>query len=243
MSDINVALIAEGPTDSIVIEAALKAILAPRSVILTTLQPKISSGLSTTNELGAGWTGVYRWCRQQVSRGTPLFPGLYHYQIIIIHIDADVAGFNYSSGNITDNPNDDLPCDRPCPPPTDTVDRLRQVLFGWLDTSSTPDKTVLCIPSKCTEAWVAAALYHRNTSSRISMDGLECNLDVARDMARLPARTRLVRIVEGTPKKLASRYRNNAGTMTKQWPVVRDCCTEADRFNLAVIDLLNDNDS
>ena len=41
MSDLRIALVAEGPTDFVIIEAALKAIL-PGAFILTQLQPEAS---------------------------------------------------------------------------------------------------------------------------------------------------------------------------------------------------------
>jgi hypothetical protein len=43
MSELRVALIAEGPTDAIIIEAALKAIL-DKPFILQTVQPEATSG-------------------------------------------------------------------------------------------------------------------------------------------------------------------------------------------------------
>lgn len=52
MSDLRVALIAEGPTDVVVIEAALKALL-PRSFVLAQLQPE-----PTRPKMGTGWGGV-----------------------------------------------------------------------------------------------------------------------------------------------------------------------------------------
>ena len=63
MSDLRVALIAEGPTDAVVIGAALKALL-PRSFTLTQLQPE-----PTLPKLGTGWGGVLRWCLEFAQRG------------------------------------------------------------------------------------------------------------------------------------------------------------------------------
>ena len=51
MSELRIALVAEGPTDAIVIEAALKALL-PRPFVLTLVQPE-----ETRPKLGAGWRG------------------------------------------------------------------------------------------------------------------------------------------------------------------------------------------
>jgi hypothetical protein len=44
MSNLRIALVAEGPTDQIMVEAALKAILG-RPFVLTVLQPKASDAL------------------------------------------------------------------------------------------------------------------------------------------------------------------------------------------------------
>lgn len=63
MSELRVALVAEGPTDAVVIEAALRALL-PRPFVLTQLQPE-----PTRPKLGTGWGGVLRWCLDFAKRG------------------------------------------------------------------------------------------------------------------------------------------------------------------------------
>lgn|GEM_PF-6810164 len=52
MSELRIALIAEGATDLIIIEAALKAIIKP-PFILNLLQPE-----ATRPDIGGGWCGV-----------------------------------------------------------------------------------------------------------------------------------------------------------------------------------------
>lgn len=64
---LHIALVAEGPTDRIVLEAVIKAILNNRPFVLNQLQPE---GSLAFGELGAGWSGVYRWCKQSVKRGS-----------------------------------------------------------------------------------------------------------------------------------------------------------------------------
>ena len=64
MSDLRIALVAEGPTDLVIIEAALKAIL-PRAFVLTQLQPE-----ATHPNLGQGWPGVLNWCHAASQRHT-----------------------------------------------------------------------------------------------------------------------------------------------------------------------------
>lgn len=93
MSDLRVALIAEGPTDRIIIESALRAIL-PAPFVLTQLQPE-----PTRPDLGGGWGGVLKWSREFYSRGAASLeddPTLQLYDLFIIHIDADVTDFSYS---------------------------------------------------------------------------------------------------------------------------------------------------
>jgi hypothetical protein len=74
MSDLRVALVAEGPTDRIVIESVLRATLGERPFVLTLQQPEesLAFGGGGFGRLGAGWAGVYRWCKQVASRSKRL---------------------------------------------------------------------------------------------------------------------------------------------------------------------------
>lgn len=96
MSELRVALIAEGPTDSVIIEAALKAILGDRPFTLTTLQPE-----ATASWRGTGWCGVFKWCREFATRSfaslvtDPTLPG---FDLFVIHVDVDVADLSYADG-------------------------------------------------------------------------------------------------------------------------------------------------
>lgn len=56
MSELRIALVAEGPTDYEVIHAALRAVL-PRSFVMTPLQPEGNRPV-----MGNGWGGVLKWC-------------------------------------------------------------------------------------------------------------------------------------------------------------------------------------
>jgi hypothetical protein len=93
MSDLRIALVAEGPTDYVIIEAALKAFL-PQPFILTQLQPE-----ATKPEIGGGWGGVLKWCSMVGERFQgPIDqdPTLLGFDLLIIHLDVDVATFNYA---------------------------------------------------------------------------------------------------------------------------------------------------
>lgn len=134
MSNPRIALVAEGPTDQVIIEAALKAIL-PSPFILTLLQPE-----ATRPDLGRGWGGVLKWCQAFQSRGYASLeddPILEFYDWVIIHLDADVADRSYADygAALEQEQRMDwkaLPCSLACPPPAATVYNLTAVLLSWL---------------------------------------------------------------------------------------------------------------
>ena len=134
---LRIAVAVEGPTDAIVIGAILDGLLPDTDFVFQTLQPEGSSAFDTgtSGETGVGWVGVYRWCRQSASEGGGSVSGssvLSFNDVLIVHVDADVAGTNYCSGSIRDAPRNDLPCEKPCPPPSSTTNALRPVVLNWL---------------------------------------------------------------------------------------------------------------
>ena len=113
---VRVAVAVEGPTDAIVLEAILSATIPGGEFVLQTLQPERSAAFRAASfgRTGAGWTGVYRWSRQAVTEGGGSASGssvLSNHDVLIVQVDADVAGETYASGNIRDAPHDDLPCE------------------------------------------------------------------------------------------------------------------------------------
>lgn len=224
MSDpVRVALVAEGPTDGIVIEAALLAMMGDRSFVLTQLQPE---GSVAFGHLGTGWVGVYRWCRQAASRGGGLLSGdallFGTYDVVVLHLDADVAGKSYSDGSVLPEATDGaLPCERACPPASATTDTLRTVLLSWCGEVAVPARSVVCIPSKSTDAWVIAALFPNDPAMRT---GIECCVDPESRLGLQKKRTRI--------KKTQQDYRARASQITSSWPRIarRGVCGEAYRF-------------
>lgn len=226
MSDLRVALVAEGPTDAIVIEAALKALL-PRPFVLTLLQPE-----PTRPKLGSGWGGVLRWCLDFATRGNarfeddPILPG---FDLFVIHIDADVAEKSYADHGreIADLALDRgwpiLPNGLPCPPATRSVEAVRGCLLSWAGIQAPGPKTVLCVPSKAVEAWLTAAILDNDQAL---LNGLECNLNVEARLAALPMRQRI--------RKSAREYQARAATIRAAWAVVRQRCTHAEQFSVDV---------
>ena len=214
MSDaLRIALVAEGPTDTIVITSALRAILDGTSFVITQLQPEGSIGFG---ERGGGWPGVYRWCKQSATRGRGRIARdclvLDFFDALVIHVDADVAGKTYRDAAIIPAARDRaLPCDLPCPPADATVDALRSVVLGWAGESATPDKVVVCVPSKSSEAWVVASLFPAEAAVGAGPI-FECH---ANPESRLGVQKKSHRIT-----KSQRGYENNADKLRAAWPSI-----------------------
>lgn len=208
---LRIAVVAEGPTDGIVIEAALRAILPGQPFVLTQLQPE---GSVAFGQIGTGWGGVYRWCKQSIQRGNGRLTNdrlvIEAFDLLVIHLDADVARQRYADAAITPDRYDlELPCEQPCPPPAATTDAVRAVLLSWCSEAQAPANVVLCIPSKSTEAWVVAALFP-NDAAVVAAVPFEC---FASPKSRLLQQPKKVRI-----RKSQSDYRDHSAAIQSQWP-------------------------
>ena len=236
MSDFKIGIVVEGTTDRIIIESALNRIFKDHSYTMIQLQPEQifdHDGFGTT---GSGWGGVYLWCRQVVKMGFNISknPSLKQFDIIIIHLDADVAEKKYSYANILSPENNDLPCVLPCPPASNTTKKLEQVVYNWLNLGGQNFKPlVICIPSKCIEAWLVAACYGQNDNS-ILID-IECNAGIENYLAQKPAKERFIRNRKGRMKKVTKRYTEYSEQITKKWNYIIEHCAQARQFNDRIV--------
>lgn len=227
MSDLRIALIAEGPTDYEIISAALRAILH-RPFCLTMIQPE-----ATRPHFGSGWGGVLQWCRQASTSGYPCmdsYPPLSGFDLVIIHADADVASKSYSDcGHEVEaiavrEGWSALPCDLPCPPPLPTVENLEKVITGWLGSMKPGTSTVFCIPSKSMGTWLAAAcLFPTHTVLR----GGECDMRLEDKLSTLKLSERI--------RKTTVQYREKAPRIKDNWNNVISLCSSAVRFESALL--------
>lgn len=223
MSDLRVALVAEGPTDGIIIEAALKALLS-RPFVLTQLQPEI-----TRPKLGTGWGGVLRWCLDFAKRGharledDPTLPG---FDLFVLHLDADVAEASYADVSreldavATQSGWPSLPNSGPCPPAARDAEVVRACILSWAGLKTPGPKTVLCVASKAIEAWLVSAVFDEGHKL---LNEVECNLNLE---AQLSALSKAERI-----KKTSRDYRGCAQKVTDSWAQVRRRCSQAERFS------------
>ena len=222
---LRIAAAVEGPTDAIVLQAILRALLPDTDFKFQTLQPEGSVAFDSapSGSTGAGWVGVYRWSRQSACEGGGSVSdssALSFHDVLIVHVDADVAGKTYASGSIRDAPCEDLPCEKPCPPPNGTTNALRAVVLNWLGAHECPPRIILCTPSKSIEAWVLAAIWPE--SNVVRQDDWECRLNPEGQLAAFPKSRRF--------KKRPDDYQRRQSEIEKAWPQVSARLTEAARF-------------
>ena len=209
-----IAIAAEGPTDLPIIAAALDAILG--EVTLSFLQPPGDSIDATTpgghaGDHGGGWKGVRAWCKEARASGQWAAAFLTH-RIVVVHVDADIAA------------DPEIDVEKACPPPSDTCDAVRQIVTGWIGGPLEPH-CVLCVPSKASDAWLAAAL-------GLASGTVECEPNPA---AWLRSSTGKPKAVSGAkPDKHAGGYRRLAPMVRSSWHDVKQACAEAARFEADV---------
>ncbi|WP_338413187.1 hypothetical protein [uncultured Sphaerotilus sp.] len=222
-----IALVAEGPTDYEVIQASLKAIL-PQPFVLTQLQPE-----ATQPQMGAGWGGVLKWCDAASQRHTGSLdtdPLLGDVDLLIIHLDVDVAGSRYDQCGPTVEAMAvskgwaALPCARPCPPVDDSVVPLKTTLKSWLGAAQAGQKTVLCLPAQSTGTWLAAATLPPGHSL---LAGAQCNPDLEARLGQLAKSQKI--------KKTVRDYRAFASQVVDNWAAVKALCSQAHAFEQAVL--------
>ena len=235
---LRVAMVVEGPTDYLVLQAVVTALIAPRVVAFTYVQPEYSTAFESIGCEGAGWPGVYRWCQSAVdlhgSIGLEDNILFLNHDILVLQIDADVATSNYAAGHIYDLTSD-LPCAMPCPPVCDTTFALAQVVLRWLSTSVCPPNVTLCIPAQSLETWIFVGLYPDDKLAISS--NLECRHGIDRQLAAKPLGEKLI---NGSKKNLGM-YKKCAQTVANNWAHITSVCSQAQGFeqHLLKSNLLN----
>ena len=168
---------------------------------------------------------MYKWCRQATLRAggslsdDPLFIA---YDLLILHLDADVAGEDPANDPIDPDPSlaGVLPCEQPCPPASATTAALRVVILSWVGETQVPPQTVLCTPSKSTEAWVMAAFFPNDRE--MTRAAWECHANPAGRLPQQPSQNRF-------SKKQAD-YEARASELCAGWPAITGRLAEAGRF-------------
>jgi hypothetical protein len=224
---LRILLVAEGVTDYVILKAAIEKILNGRTFDLKLHQPDASvafTGQGQAGAFGGGWPGVLKWMLDLMRRvgklsSDPLFLNT---DLIILHLDADVASISPARNNdrSIDGLVSDLPCAVDCPPASDTTDRLRTLMLKWVGEPATPANTVLCTPSKSTEAWVVSLFFPDD--KEMKRRGLECHPNPA---SRLAIQPKAVKFAKSEKEYLARFQQIKDG-----WNWLVDHLSEAKRF-------------
>lgn len=226
---LQIALIAEGITDYVIIDAAIDVMLNGKSYILNLLQPETSeafTGAGNAGEFGGGWKGVYKWCQQAVERAEGFLSNdvLFDiYDVIVFHLDADVASENPALDKDFPIPEFKgvLPCVQQCPPPEATTNELRKVILSWIGETVIPSKMAFCIPSKSTEAWIMHIFFPND--KEMKKKGWECYPKPENRLRQQPKKTRFYKNYE--------EYLCRKNNIKNGWNNLVQSLSEAKRFN------------
>ena len=206
---LRVGIVAEGPTDRLVIEAVIHSVNP--TIQCVPLFPD-----QTLSTLGAGWKGVRIWCSEFGRQIESLMKGVTGspLDLIVIHADCSMA--------------DKEGIGLPCPPAAETGHALRlKILKDWLGYDLASPFVIMATPAQTTDTWVVATL----EPPRVNLADLECDKaaedwlgrSVWGEIKRLPTRS-------GRPRKSASVYEPFAGLVEIMIDRVCQRCSEAETF-------------
>lgn len=201
------ALVCEGPTDALVLEAMI-AQLWPEVTEVRTLQPETDALGKARSGTAAGWTAVRTWCKQNGGRLAAIVdPDVGNrIDLLLIALDLDIAvEAGVAQRRRLATPYDATP--------------LCRTIKSWL-TTPIPSSVVIALPAMSVEAWVIAALYPKERSPE-AIDAPAKYLVGKRKLRSSPA--------DGKPWKSPRAYREFAKFVARRLPSIRKRCPEAER--------------
>lgn len=228
MTSVRIGIVAEGPSDLVVIRTLLGKYFQIKGIpnvelSFVNLQPHIDN-TSKSGYSEGGWLMVYKWClanppqlRNSIFFEKPIFAGdmdAFHVAGIVVHIDADICS------ELSDLfPGKELPAN-PCAPEI-RGEYVKSALASWLwsDGGEIDGRHILCPAVESTEAWLVAGL-----SDEANPEAIE---DVQRLLAQLD-----YSVVKGKvppekikkPNKKIENYRNIAAVASIEVERIAERC-------------------
>lgn len=151
---LRVCFVGEGPTDFVVLRAALTANSGGKDFVLVQIQPPADLLGGGHGEYGGGWKAVLRWCSEHSEGGgTPLSETIFaNYDRLVVHLDCEIAHESELAEEALA---------QPCPPASATVENISHYLSRSLGITdqSIANKVAYMIPAQETEAWIVAAFF------------------------------------------------------------------------------------
>lgn len=147
---LQIRIICEGPTDFVVLRAAIRHTLGDNHVI-TQAYPEFSKGFGHVGGYGTGWKGVLGKIRQLGECGTIGWHAFWaNTDLLVIHLDGEVAEESDIDPQWVDISN----IQTPCPPVQLSVGALENVVQTRLGDTGGESKIIIAIPMKETESWL-----------------------------------------------------------------------------------------
>ena len=236
MSKYRVGLIAEGKTDIYLIESILICNFPRDKFVFQQLSPT-EGELSTGRKVeGFGWRSVYAICRELPTRLEMLRACGQALDLLVIHLDGDVAYSTYRQANIeTDK------CDLPCAEIKDPVEvagtKLQRILVGhWLESVDLIKYgIVLCLPFINMEAWVGYFAYpeYRQELGEESTEKEVYRWLLMAGNKQANKGKQLLRQKDGRVRKITQNYQRVADTIAlEDWEALKASYVQAKRFAL-----------
>ncbi len=216
-----IGVVAEGPSDRVILGAALDEVLCGSDYVLSALQPP-TTALASSGPLGGGWRGVMEWCRRLGAEGVPVAEtvAFANHDVVIVQIDADIAQEPDLAA---------LHLHHPCPPALPTCDAIRSHLLALMGISDCPAKLVVCVPAQNMETWVLVALYPGDIPLS---DHVECLPNPKARLYKKPEK--LVVLKDGQLRNQPRAYGAQVASIRLGWGGVTERCSEAAQFEDAV---------
>ena len=234
MSKYHVAVVSEGPTDIVLIQNILVKIFPKRKFIFHKLSPTDEEICSGKKAEGFGWGSVYKVCHNLADKMNLLEEANVSIDLLIIHVDGDVAFKRYDEAHIqTDSI--DLPCGNEDWSVTENCDALQDVVADWLSGIDIP--MVFCIPYICTETWVAGLIFPDFCNVNMEeMKEIELYRNIIEKTRSKKEKTRrLIRERDGKFKKNTRVYNAVLLQITMEsWQRVCEYAEQARRFDHAL---------
>ena len=192
-----------------VLEATIRAILSDVDFV------RIRPDITLQSGSAFGWRGVKAWCQENGSRLETFLSGVSSFTLHLLVVHADCSMAHNEGAN------------RPCPPAVDTADALRNVIVStWLGLPKKPPYVVVVNPAMTTDSWVVAAL----SPVYSGLAKIECDHRAEFELSKRG----LLRNRDGEVKKPARKYQPLVDSFQRNLAVVRQHCTQLDRFCIEV---------
>jgi len=231
---VKIGTVVEGPTDRLVLKAIIEK-LCPGDHDYLDLQPADNG--DSFGRTGTGWKGVRRFCFDVWQfLGTDISTLITDYQIdlLIIHIDADIASGSDLQEGVTEPVGN---VQQPCPPILPTAQNLEKVIAKWLNigiADKFPPEVILAIPAQDIENWLFAALFPDDElCQKPDYECIHKGYDQGHPayLMTLKNYRKILKRKDGKIKKSVRSYRQVVGNVADNWNKVCEFCSQAKVFN------------